>query len=383
MSRFLLLVVVLSLAGCGTGADDTVIEATLLPGDFDGEKKLRWSPKAAAVSLAMFENGLSGMLHLGNSGGPAYSVRLEKSGLSPYFDVLKIDGNQDGAYDESETISTLPSESRYKMWSSFTYELSVPVRGSDSETLVENPYPMSLWYVQDLRDEQEEYALRFTRSGWMQGRVQINGVEAHIRISESKLDGVFDMEDEWTLALPDSIHNLFSFDHHRPAKRHAWLGEDAYRIVSMDLTGRSVQLEAIDPGVTREKEALDDDQTRVDRMAPHSGENVAFLHDFEAAEAQARAEGKQLFVDFETVWCGPCKTMEEWVYSADSVVEASRSVISVKVDGDEHPDIVDRFEVVGYPTMMLISPSGEVTSRLVGYQGVEAMTGFLSQATSK
>ena len=233
--------------------------------------------------------------------------------------------------------------------------------------------------MEDPREGNPDLNLRFTRGGWLQGRVVLDGVEAHIRVSESKLDGFFSMDDEWTLALPDSMHNLYRFEQARPAKRHAWLGEKAFRLVSVNPTGRSVVLESIDPGVSRAKEALDDDQTRVDRMAPHSGEHVAFSHDFAQAEAQAKQEAKSLFIDFETVWCGPCKTMEEWVYSADSVVDASKGVIAVKVDGDDFPEIVDRFQVVGYPTMILMDPDGSVAGKLVGYQGVEAMTDFLSQ----
>jgi len=54
---------------------------------------------------------------------------------------------------------------------------------------------------------------------------------------------------------------------------------------------------------------------------------VAFLNDFAAAEELARAEGKSLFLDFETEWCGPCHVMDEWVYTADVVVDADGAVL--------------------------------------------------------
>ena len=79
-----------------------------------------------------------------------------------------------------------------------------------------------------------------------------------------------------------------------------------------------------------------------------------------------------------TSWCGPCKQMDEWVYTADSVVDAASSLISAKVDGDDFPDIAKRFDVSGYPTMIRLEPNGEITGRLVGYQNVETMTTFLS-----
>jgi len=108
-----------------------------------------------------------------------------------------------------------------------------------------------------------------------------------------------------------------------------------------------------------------------------SGRTVAFLHDFAEAQALAREEAKALFVDFETTWCGPCKTMDEWVYTADDVVDASQSVVAVKVDGEEHPDLKDRFGVAGFPTMILLSSVGEELRRASGYVNVAAMAEFL------
>jgi len=385
-SRNLLpLFLILLPAACqspGTSGPDSrtgsAITVSLSPGDVDGDMRPNWSPKAAAVPLAEVDGGLEGDIGLGSSGMAPFHARLEKSGASEYFDILKIDANRNGSLDDDEALSTEPNEVRYAMWSSFETVLDVPVRDSVSGETVFNPYPMSLWYVEQLREGQEtSQALRFTRRGWMQGRATIDGVEAHVRLSESDLDGVFTMDDEWTLALPDSIQNLFDYRQDRPAQRHAWLGQKAYQITSLSPTGRSMTIVFIDPGVTRAKEAQDDDKLAVDRQAPHSGNEVAFTRDFAAAEQRARENGKTLFVDFDAVWCGPCKQMDEWVYTADSV-EAAQDMISAKVDGDDFPEIAERFEVSGYPTMITVTPEGEVTGRLVGYQSVADMTEFLS-----
>ena len=92
--------------------------------------------------------------------------------------------------------------------------------------------------------------------------------------------------------------------------------------------------------------------------------------------ADARAQRKLLFVDFETTWCGPCKSMDRWVYTAEKVVTAAAGVIAVKVDGDEHRDLVRRFAVEAYPTMILLSPTGVEIRRARGYRSVDAMATF-------
>ena len=377
----------LSLAfGCGDAerstTDTDVIHVSLLPGETDGDARLRWSPKGASVALSIVDGSLEGTIVLGSEHMSPFAVRLSKTEGSDYFDELWIDANRDGTHTEDELLRTSPREVRYAMWSSFDTTLSVPVSDPDDGSLVMNPYPLALWYVESLREETTDHALRFSRRGWMQGRAQIDGVDAHIRLSESELDGVFTQGDEWTLALPDSVHNLFAFEHDRPATRHAWLGEKAYEIVDINPTGRSISIAFIDPGVTREKEAQDDDKLAVDRQAPHSGGMVNFSRDFASAEQEARESGKSLFIDFDAVWCGPCKQMDEWVYTADSVVEAAENMIAVKVDGDDYPELAKRFNVVGFPTMIRVNPDGEIVNRLWGYQSVETMTAFLTDASA-
>lgn len=369
----------LSFIGCSNTFDQpsgTLVE--LVPGDTTNGKRLRWSPKGETIMLTFDGQDLVGQHHLGSEGTPSFAVRLSKSENASYFDQLWIDANRNGMVESEEQLTTEPSETRYKMWSSFETTLQISVVDSVSGEGTLNPYPLSLWYVEDLREPQTEYALRFSRKGWMEGSVDLGGETALVRISESLMDGLFSWEDEWTLATTDSVHQLYAFQSNRPARRHAWLGEKAFKIIEISPNGRSLRLEPTDPGVTRTQELLDDDQLAVDRQAPHSGGSIAFRTEFEAAEAEAKRTGKTLFIDFETVWCGPCKTMEEWVYTADSVVLEAENLVSVKVDGDDFPEIVKRFDVVAYPTMIKMNPDGEVVGKLVGYQGVEAMTAFLA-----
>ena len=194
------------------------------------------------------------------------------------------------------------------------------------------------------------------------------------------MDGVFAVEDSWAIASRDSAQDILQSGNARSMDEHNWLFEQAYQVVDVDASGRRLVIAPFDPGITRAEEIAMNDDLAVDRNAPRSGGTVAFLHDFEEAEAQARAEGKPLFVDFETTWCGPCKIMDEWVYTADGVVDASAAVIAVKVDGDERLDLKDRFGVTGFPTMILLAPDGEELRRTSGYVNVVDMTALLGSA---
>ena len=69
--------------------------------------------------------------------------------------------------------------------------------------------------------------------------------------------------------------------------------------------------------------------------------------------------------------------MDQWVYTADEVVEAAGKLISVKVDGDVRRDVVKRFGVEAYPTLVLVSPTGTVLKKVTGYSSVKETVSFL------
>lgn len=381
-SRLLLGIICVSAVGSSflaCAGDASVLEVVLtpqVPQEEEG-RSVRWSPKGERLFLLPADAGMSTNLQLGPEGTPPFLIHLEKGEGERYYSRLLIDHNHDGSFDDTEAIETIPDELRGRMWSSFDAEVDIPVVDPWSGSPETNPYALSFWYVDDPNVVAEEPALRFSRRGWMEGRITIDGVEAVVLLTESLMDGVYDMNDYWAMATSDSAANVLEYESARPVERHAWLLENAYSISEVDPSGRRLVLVPHDPGMTRADEAKMDDHLADDRNAARSGRMVNFQTDFVAAEALAQSEAKPLFVDFETVWCGPCHVMDEWVYTADSVVNAAASYVSVKVDGDDYPELTERFEVDAYPTMLVVSPDGSVLRRGTGYMSVVEMTEFL------
>ncbi len=372
--------VLASCSGRNESSDELAVAVMLTPQlpDQEAERSIKWSPKGEKLPLAQVGDALSTSLALGPAGTAPFDIRLTKSEHAEHFDRLFIDLNRDGDFGEGELLETDPEEIRNKIWSSFAVVVDVPVVDPVSGNGSVNPYALSFWYVDDPRVEDEDLVLRYSRRGWMEGTVMLDGIEAVVLLTESTMDGVYDREDYWALASRDSASDVLSYEYSRPLEKHAWLFQRAYGVDEIDPSGRRLTLIPVDPGITRADEAEMDDYVAVDRRAARSGRTVTFGHDFEQAEATARNEDKALFIDFETTWCGPCKVMDEWVYTADDVVDAAMSVVSVKVDGDDHPELAERFEVVGYPTMILLSPEGVELGRLSGYVSVKGMTQFFS-----
>ncbi len=117
----------------------------------------------------------------------------------------------------------------------------------------------------------------------------------------------------------------------------------------------------------------------VDKQAPRAEKALAFLKDFAEAQARAKEGGHDLLLDFETTWCGPCKAMDRWVYTAKIVVDKAQEMklVAVKIDGDEHRDLVKKFKVTAYPTLILLSKDGVAKARARGYQSVATLVELL------
>ncbi|MGL6173673.1 MAG: thioredoxin [Cellulosilyticaceae bacterium] len=74
-------------------------------------------------------------------------------------------------------------------------------------------------------------------------------------------------------------------------------------------------------------------------------------------------EGKVL-VDFFSTTCGPCKMLGFVLADLAKEVE---DVTIVKVDFDKNKEIIEKYEVASYPTIILFK-DGEEVSRLKGLQ---------------
>lgn len=88
---------------------------------------------------------------------------------------------------------------------------------------------------------------------------------------------------------------------------------------------------------------------------------------------------KPIFVDVYTVWCGPCKKMDQEVFVDKSVGTFYNSnFINVKIDAEKGwgKDFARQNQVNGYPTYLYFNEKGEELVRSLGYAPPEP---FLKQ----
>lgn len=107
-------------------------------------------------------------------------------------------------------------------------------------------------------------------------------------------------------------------------------------------------------------------------------------HDFRSAENEARRLNRPLLVHFHAKWCGPCQIMNRDVLSDASVLrQLDLSVVAVKVDADERPDLIQRFSVESLPTDVFLDPSGYVMDRSSGLRARDSYLSLITRIDSR
>ena len=95
---------------------------------------------------------------------------------------------------------------------------------------------------------------------------------------------------------------------------------------------------------------------------------------FDDALVQAKKEGKMLFLDCYTSWCGPCKMMSEQVFPLKVVGDYfKKHFVALKIDMEkgEGPALQKRLGVEAFPTMFVFDGDGKELLKLRGARDVE------------
>lgn len=91
---------------------------------------------------------------------------------------------------------------------------------------------------------------------------------------------------------------------------------------------------------------------------------------FEEARAVAQAANRLLFLDVGAYWCPPCHELDEKTFTDPRVGEwLNEHTVALHIDAEkgEGVDLVKRYRVQAYPTMLLLEPSGVEKGRLIDF----------------
>ena len=109
--------------------------------------------------------------------------------------------------------------------------------------------------------------------------------------------------------------------------------------------------------------------------APHA-------ESLDAALAAAAESGRQVLLDFGAVWCPPCNLLSAQVLDDPDNAADLEGFVVVTLDADDPSSFAskDRYQVGGYPTMIIVDADGVEIDRLLGYPGESQTLAWLAQA---
>ena len=298
---------------------------------------------------------------------------------------LYIDANRNGNFtDDGPAFTANPTlnEKTKAWWSSFNgAEMPIPY----GPGIVE-PYMVNFWAVRE--GEEAPNVIRYSVGSWRSGTVRVDGIEALVAVMDSDNDAVFNAKDKWSIlsaSEQDAPKRVLSIKEARPSNRLMFLDKGAgkelvleFRSLSPD--GRSLGFAIVARPVKKAEDRAPDDTLAVERARPRSSQPFPWIeNNFERGMALAKESGRKLIVDFWATWCGPCKSLDEWVWSdAEVAALLHAGYVGVKLDGDLEKDLASRFHVEGYPTMIVLDSSGKEIKRF-GYLSSKEMLEILKR----
>lgn len=105
-------------------------------------------------------------------------------------------------------------------------------------------------------------------------------------------------------------------------------------------------------------------------------DRLPWIQSYQQALKQAQQEGKLILAYLYTDWCGYCKKMEAETFTDQAVIdEMSGSYVWLKLNAETDPEgrqLQERFNITGYPGLLLLDGEGQEMERISGFVPAEA-----------
>src|SRR5207247_1582547 len=96
---------------------------------------------------------------------------------------------------------------------------------------------------------------------------------------------------------------------------------------------------------------------------------------------EAKVRKQPLLIYFHTTWCSWCAQMEDKVFSDDEVTDRSNAFVSLRLNCDrrEGQRLSHKYKVSSFPTVLAVSPDGDILGRVAMYLSVPDFLRFLQE----
>ena len=154
-----------------------------------------------------------------------------------------------------------------------------------------------------------------------------------------------------------------------------------YLSSSFPKEGTKIDFEAIDEVWVKANDLMSEDLLSDELGIKFNADLV-----FSTALARSAQEGKLIFMDCYTSWCGPCKYLTSRVFTkkmAGDFFNKNFINLSFDMESPEGKLIAARYHIMGYPTLLFLNSKGEVVQTSLGSCGVNQLIDLGKTALEK
>lgn len=132
--------------------------------------------------------------------------------------------------------------------------------------------------------------------------------------------------------------------------------------------------------------------------ATTTASEARWLTDFEKAKSRAAETDRPVFVNFTgSDWCPPCVQLKKDIFSKEDFADyAEENLVLLELDFPrrtaqaeelqrQNEQLAAKYEITGFPTLVLLSPDGKEIARSVGYMqgGPERLASWIEAARAR
>lgn len=111
-------------------------------------------------------------------------------------------------------------------------------------------------------------------------------------------------------------------------------------------------------------------------------ESIQWTYSYDAALKIAAKYKKPVMAFFYTKWCGWCRKLDAVTFKDALVEDASREFVPLRVDGETDRNIVYRYGVAAYPSIIFLDPSGNVIWREYGFRDATTLSARMREVSA-
>lgn len=112
-------------------------------------------------------------------------------------------------------------------------------------------------------------------------------------------------------------------------------------------------------------------------------EAVRWRNNLDAAKIEAAQSGKLVLLHFWTPSCGPCRTLDQDVFSQPQIGDfLEQNFVPVKVDAELSPALAGFYQINRWPSDVVLTPQGNVVAKLSCPLQADAYEGQLNKVAS-